>query len=81
MSVNFNESAEFKCEVSEADAKGKWFKDGKEVTASDSRVQNFFENFAIFFDIFFFEKITAFWNPISQNTNHRTRMLAKIGYR
>ena len=35
MSVNFNESAEFKCEVSEAEAKGKWFKDGKEVVASD----------------------------------------------
>ena len=32
MSVNFNESAEFKCEVSEPDAKGKWFKDGKEVS-------------------------------------------------
>ena len=35
MSVNFNESAEFKCEVSEPEAKGKWFKDGKEVVASD----------------------------------------------
>ena len=33
--VNFNESAEFKCEVSERDAVGKWFKDGKEVEASD----------------------------------------------
>ena len=26
MAVNFNESAEFKCEVSEPEAKGKWFK-------------------------------------------------------
>ena len=35
MSVNFDETAEFKCEVSDRDAVGKWFKDGKEVEASD----------------------------------------------
>ena len=35
VSVNFNESAEFKCEVSDRDAVGKWFKDGKEIDPSD----------------------------------------------